>query len=202
MALLTIITKIAKRLRRFQRVQNCLRSVLLLLFFLGVQSSLRAEGTTREYKLKAVFLFNFVQYVEWPDSAFENAESPLIIGVLGVNEFDGALEETVANEIVNHRKLEVRYYNSMADVTNCQVLYISDSESGKLKTILLQLKDRPVLTVSDIEDFTSRGGMIYFVKESGKIRFHINLGVAKRKSLNISSKLLHLARKVINEKGS
>ncbi|MEP6664609.1 MAG: YfiR family protein, partial [Verrucomicrobiota bacterium] len=140
----------------------------------------RAQTPSEEYKLKAVFLFNFVQYVDWPDSKFSAPDSPIVIGVLGANPFGEVLEETVANETVKKRKIVVEHYRSVKEIKDCQVLFISASESRKLYSTLARLKNRNILTVSDIDLFSEDGGMIGFMTENNKIRFQINQEVAKK----------------------
>jgi hypothetical protein len=147
-----------------------------------------------EYQLKAVFLFNFAQFVEWPAGTFPTPEAPLVIGVLGDDPFGPYLDETVRGEKVNDRPLIVRRYRSVEEVTTCHILFVSRHEQGHFQGILDSLRGRSVLTVSDAEGFASRGGMIRFVTDKNRIRFRINLGAAKAANLTLSSKLLRAAQ--------
>lgn len=147
-----------------------------------------------EYQLKAVFLFNFAQFVEWPASAFPSPETPLVIGVLGEDPFGPYLDETVRGEKVNDRPLVVRRYQSVEEITTCHILFISRAEEGRLKGILDSLRGRSVLTVSDADRFATRGGMIRFVTDHHRIRFRINLEAARAANLTLSSKLLRPAQ--------
>ena len=153
-----------------------------------------------EYKLKAVYRYNFVKYVDWPTNAFADEQSPLIIGVLGADPFGDTLKETVAGEVVKNRKREVRHYRDVSEIENCHVLFINSSESGNLKFILGNLKGRSILTVSDLEDFAYAGGMVRFLTENNKIRFRINVGATREADLSISAKLLQLAQIVSTER--
>ena len=146
-----------------------------------------------EYQLKAVFLFNFAQFVEWPASAFPNSQTPLVIGVLGEDPFGPYLDETVRGETVHDRPLVVRRYRSVEEITTCHILFISRREDRRLKGILDSLRGRSVLTVSDADRFATRGGMIRFVTDRNRIRFRINLEAARAASLTLSSKLLRPA---------
>jgi hypothetical protein len=146
-----------------------------------------------EYQLKAVFLFNFAQFVEWPPQAFADAQTPLVIGVLGRDPFGAYLDETVRDEKVNGRSLTVQRYRRVEEIGACHILFISRSEADRLGQILASLKDRNILTVGDADGFTERGGMIRFVIENNKIRLRINLNAAKAARLTISSKLLRPA---------
>jgi uncharacterized protein DUF4154 len=156
--------------------------------------SLAQAAPDPEYQLKAVFLFNFAQFVEWPTSAFPNSQTPLVIGILGDDPFGPYLDETVRGETVNDRPLVVRRYRSVEEITTCHILFISRREEGRVKGILDSLRGRSVLTVSDADRFASRGGMIRFVTDHHRIRFRINLEAAKSASLTLSSKLLRPAQ--------
>jgi hypothetical protein len=147
-----------------------------------------------EYRLKAVFLFNFAQFVEWPASAFPEPDSPLVIGVLGEDPFGAYLDETVRGETVNDHPLTVRRYRRVEEIGACHILFVSRAEQGHLGAILDSLKDRSVLTVSDADGFTRRGGMIRFVTEENRIRLRVNLEAARAANLTISSKLLRPAQ--------
>jgi hypothetical protein len=147
-----------------------------------------------EYEVKAVFLFNFTQFVDWPESAFPDNTSPLIIGVLGTDPFGSVLEDAVAGEQVNGRPLTVRRYSSVEEVDNCHVLFINLSAKERLPQVLQKMRERSVLTVSDSTEFARSGGVIEFVTVGKKIRLQINLDAAKLANLTISSKLLRPAR--------
>src|SRR5260370_5225430 len=99
-----------------------------LAFVSGGPGLLAQTTISREYQIKAAFLFNFAQFVEWPPTAFTNAEAPLCIGVLGEDPFVSALQETVLGETVHSRKLIVQHSRRVEDLTACQLIFISKSE--------------------------------------------------------------------------
>jgi hypothetical protein len=154
----------------------------------------------QEYQIKAVFLFNFAQFVTWPAAAFADAESPFVIGVLGRDPFAGALDEAVRGEKLKGRNFVIQRYNRVEDVKSCHILFVCRSEAYRLSAILEPLKARSILTVSDADGFTEYGGMIRFVTEQNKVRFRINLDAAKAAELVLSSKLLRPADVVTSEK--
>jgi len=184
--------------RRFATSLNStllfVRIVFLALCVMVLPFHSPAQTASAEYKIKAVFLFNFVQFVEWPAKAFSGEQSPTIIGVLGNDPFGKTLNDTVEGEIIRGRKIEVRRYKTVKEIGECHVLFISPSETAKLESILANLKGRSILTVSDSEDFASkRGGMVRLYTEKNRIRLRVNLEAAKAEHLSISSKLLQLA---------
>lgn len=150
-------------------------------------------STKREYQVKAGFLFNLAQFVDWPDAAFPRPDTPVIIGVLGDDPFGGALEEVVRGEEAHGRALRIRHYQRVEEVDECHVLFISRSEAARLEQVLAALRGRSVLTVGDFENFARRGGMIRFVTDKNKIRMRISRDVALAAGLKISSKILRAA---------
>ncbi|HET6546334.1 MAG TPA: YfiR family protein [Rhodanobacteraceae bacterium] len=153
------------------------------------------HAKVRDYQVKAVFLFNFTQFVGWPSGAFGDSQEPIVIGVLGDDPFGAYLDETVRGERVDSRSLVVRRYRDTADLdaAGCQVLFISESEAGRLEQDVARLRDRSILTVSDLDGFVDRGGMIQFVTENNRVKLRINADAAKAAGLTISSKLLRVA---------
>jgi hypothetical protein len=152
------------------------------------------ETQPSEYQLKAAFLYNFAQFVDWPAGAFAQPTSPLVIGILGDNPFGPGLEQTVRGKTINTHPLSVREFRSLAEVTNaCQILFVSSTEKKRLPEIFAGLRGASILTVGETDRFTESGGMINFVLEGTKIRFQINDAAAKSAGLKISSKLLSLA---------
>jgi hypothetical protein len=167
--------------------------LLSTLLLAGGPRSWAETAIPKEYQIKAVFLFNFAQFVKWPPAAFANAGEPFRIGILGEDPFDGFLDETVRDEKVNGHPLVIQRYGRVEDAKGCQVLFISRSESQREENILAGLKGRNILTVGDREGFIKDGGMVRFYMKENKIHLRINLQAAKHAHLSISSKVLRLA---------
>ena len=144
-----------------------------------------------EYQVKAVFLFNFAQFVSWPSP--QPADAPFVIGIVGDDPFDSYLDETVRGEKVNNRLLTTQRFRRGRDPRNCNILFISQSESDRAAQIVSNLKGRSVLTVSDIDGFANLGGMIELFTEKNKIHMRINLEAVRAANLKVSSKLLRVA---------
>lgn len=157
-------------------------------------SSLRAQEPTREYQIKALFLFNFVQFVEWPDHAFRTPDAPLRIGVLGEDPFFGALGATVQNERIRNRPLEVKHALRVQDLLDCQLIFVARSERAQTGNVIAVCAGKPILTVGDLPDFARRGGIVNFYLEGQKVRFEINRAAAQAAQLKLASQLASLAR--------
>lgn len=171
--------------------------LLVTLVFLVSGASETRGAAARDYDLKAVFLYNFAQFVDWPPEAFRDAYSPIVIGILGADPFGKSLDEVVRKEVVHNRKLVVQRYRRVEEIEACHILFISQSEAGELDHILSSLKARSILTVGETDGFAARGGMIRFLTDQNKIRLRINNDAAKAAKLTLSSKLLKAAHDLV-----
>jgi hypothetical protein len=153
-----------------------------------------ADGTpVSEYQLKAVFLFNFAKFVEWPPQASGDTHDPFIICVLGDNPFGPSLDDVVSGKTVANRPISIREVSSPQQSQKCRILFISASERKRTRAILDALKGFSVLTVGDTEDFVANGGIVRFKVKDARVRIEIDAEAAERANLRISSKLLSLA---------
>jgi hypothetical protein len=150
-----------------------------------------------EYQVKAVYLYNFGRFIEWP--ATVNNEQAFTICILGQDPFGAALDATLAGETINNRKLFAKRISNSRDSAGCQILFISSSEASRIKEILTSVEKSPSLTVSDMPGFTNNGGMIQFVLRDNKVRFEVNLAAAAKAGLSFSSQLLKVATDVRND---
>ncbi len=150
------------------------------------------QANPTEYEVKAAYLYNFGKFVEWP--AKVTAASELFsICVLGDDPFGATFDATIASESINGKKVAVKRITKPQDAVSCRILFISSSEESRLKEILATLDKTSVLTVSDISQFTRRGGMIRFVMDANRVRFEVNLTIAEHAGLTLSSQLLKVA---------
>ena len=181
----------------------CFASLLAALpFFIARAAGDAAPATlSTEYRVKAGFLFNFPQFVEWPARAFRDASAPIVIGILGDDPFGRYLDELVAGEKIGERPLVVQRFRRVEDIADCHILFISHSEAGSFEKIFARLRERSVLTVGEDDGFARIGGMVRFTIENNKVRLRINRATAEAGGLTISSKLLRLATLVSTAKG-
>ena len=174
--------------------------VLLLLMawasmFQDSRASVGTEGSL-EYSVKGAYLLKFGDFVEWPANAFPFADTPLLITVLGDDPFGPMLDQLVKGRTIAGRTVTVKRTHKIEEARNAHILYISQSERNNLKTILLGLQDRNVLTVAD---FDHPGIAIAFTIDNNKVRFDVNLNQAEQAGLKLSSKLLSVARTVMDK---
>lgn len=160
---------------------------------LGFIPTRAAAAPLSEYELKAVFLLNFTRFVEWPQSALPPPGAPLVIGIVGVDPFGSVLDSVVAGETVGDRPLKVKRFSRHDSSAESHLLFIGRSEGAALPSLLERTKGRCVLTVSDLDRFAYRGGMIGLPMEGNRVRIQINVDQTRASQLVVSAKLLRLS---------
>jgi hypothetical protein len=179
-----------------RRWQRCWLIVVMLAVIgsPGVRAQDDITARSVEYRFKAVYLLNFLQFMEWPEGTFRTPTSPIIIGVVGANSIASILVETVAGEKIGDHPIEVRRYATLEEANEANVLFVGREERARSRTILSDLASRHVVTVGEADGFAERGGMINFYVEDGKLRFEVNEDTAQLSGVQFSSRLLRLAK--------
>jgi len=190
----------------------------LALFVTLVVPKARANSTTsREYEIKAAFLYNFIKFTDWPKEKMGDVNEPIVIGIIGKDPFGDAID-VIRDEQVKGRKLVIRWFKSFEEskesngkdkpsvhkeieaIRKCHLLFFSSSEKKKtIGEIMKALESSHVLTVGDMNGFLETGGVINLITEDKKVRFEINISAAERAGLKFRSQLLRLAKRVIRE---
>lgn len=174
-------------------------SLTVWLLALVLTSAVVARGqdsAPTEYQLKAVFLYNFAKFIDWPSNTFVTRQSPFVICILGVDPFGTTIDETLKGKTVEDRAVVIERAKEPAEVRHCQIVFVSASERHRLPEILTVLQGTSALIVGDTDRFTDSGGTIQLMLEQNRIRFTINTDAAEGAGLRISSKLLALAKVV------
>jgi len=157
------------------------------------------QDAPSEYQVKAVFLYNFAKFVEWPSHALAAPSDPIVLGVLGDDPFGQTLEETLHGKSANGHPIAIRRFKSEKQLKGCQIIFVSGSEKDRLRDIFRGLSNSDALTIGDTDGFAREGGIINFVLQENHVRFEVNIDAAERAHLKISSKLLSLAKVVRDE---
>jgi len=178
---------------------TCIVILIVLMVSVVMSGSWDASaGSFKEYEVKAVFLFNFAKFIEWPPAAFKDAQSAVTLCILGKDPFGDALD-SLRDKTIEGRKLVIRRVSKIEEADKCHILFVSASEKDTLSHILKATRSWNILTVGDTKGFAESGVMINLISIENKMGFEINLDAAEHASLKISSKLLKLG-KIIKEK--
>lgn len=170
-------------------------SLLTCLCLAACSDAARAQQVSIEPGVKAGFVFNFVKFAQWSDIREDNG-APLLICTLGANPLDGQLALLNGRQVRN-RVIEIRQRTSAGDWRNCDALYLSDSDAGRMEAVIRSVAGAPVLTIGDLPGFVQAGGMIGLRIEENRMRFDVNLVAAQRAGLKLSSQMLKLAGQVL-----
>lgn len=176
-------------------VKGFLFGFLALLFCLSALSQLSAEDdpAVREYAIKAGFIYNFTKFIEWPE---EEHLKTITFCIFGKDPFGEKVLSAFEGKMVRSKVFRIRKLRSLSSIKDCQILYISRSESYRLKRLLraVNQKGLPILTIGDQEHFIDYGGMINLYRYKNRIRFEINRTPARQRGIKISARLLQLSR--------
>lgn len=200
--------------------------LILVLALTGIVCAAETDSTlSKEYQVKAAFIYNFIKFIDWPEPApaepdkkADEPAEPITIGIIGENPFGKAFE-ALAKKKIHDRQVVIKHFGGFAKNSTkyreggetkykykdvdalkaCHVLFIGSSEREYCKQIIDIVKGSSVLTIGETKDFLDTGGIISFVMEQKKVRFGVNLIAAEQAELKIRSKLLRLAKKVIKK---
>jgi hypothetical protein len=177
---------------RFWRRYALSVCIILILPRLSYPNPAPSSPELTSYDVEAAYLYNFGKFIQWPaDSA--SASQPFSICILGVDNFGRKLDDLIANDTIQGRKIVARHITTPDSIDNCQIVFLGLSEDAHLKKDLDALDKKPILTVSNIPQFLERGGMIQFLVQDRRVRFAVNLPAAERTGLALSSELLKVA---------
>jgi len=177
--------------------------MLLLVVLAAAATDAHAQDTeaSSEYLIKAGFIYNFASLVQWPSTSFSQADSPIVIAVLGEDHFGTTLDHVLQGKKIDGRPFVIKHLRSVSELVksagnprDCQILYVTASAMSHLSEVILSVRALPILTIGDTPGFAKSGGMINLILENNRVRFEVNVKAAKDADLNISSRLLALAR--------
>lgn len=145
-----------------------------------------------ELVVKAAFLPKFARYVTWPEGARPAGVDPISLCIVGRDRFGALIDRAVRGQSVDQRPIVVRRLTSARDAAGCQLAFVNGGSTDATSAILEELKERPVLTITDAR-FGAARGMIHFAVEAGRVRFYIDQAMAERAQLKLDSRLLNIA---------
>ncbi len=176
-----------------------LRMGVALSFLLASLSLPAQNQVAPEYRAKANYLANFPSFVEWPQGAWSQEKTSFLVCVFGEFSFGTSLAEITRGTTVHDRRIEIRWIRKPQELAACQVLFVSRSEQKSYTQALDAVRGQTVLTVGETPGFLEAGGILSFSGQQGTIQFDVNLEAANKAHLKISSRLLALARHVLNQ---
>ena len=167
--------------------------ITVCLFGGSVSGAAAQEQRLGEYQVKAAFIYQFINFIDWPPSSNFNNSPSINLCIIGDDPFGRAIDD-MRSETIKGKKPAIRRYASYEEARNCHIIFIPASEKYHAGQILKATRKSTALTVGDMEEFAGKGAIISFFIEENKVRFIINTEAAKRSGLKISAKLLKLSK--------
>ncbi len=171
------------------------RFLLSLLALIAIASRAGSDDLSREYRIKAAYLYNLGKFITWPNEDERPKDAPITLCVYGYNPFEDYLEKLQERQI-RGRSIAVRFVGEHDTIEGCQLLFISKLNTTQPKLLSAQPPYPPILTVSDDQDFLDHGGEISLVTLSNNVQLDINLTRAKQAGFSISANLLEIAHRI------
>jgi hypothetical protein len=174
------------------------RSIIKRAFFLatllfGVRAA--AQSPMDESQVKAMFVYNFLKFVEWPAESIRTKD-PFIVLIIGDGTTADATERFLESKTIGERPVIVRRAMWDQSLAGARAAFVVERDPKKLHLILEAAAAAGVLTIGEGESFATHGGVIGLLVENRKVRFDVDTTAAQVAGLRVSSKLLALTRVV------
>ena len=167
-----------------------------LLSFALSYSSITVAGTAEEYKIETAFIYQFTNYIDWPELPLAQAAEAFVITVFGETQALSELEDLAKTKKVKTRQIKVYGISEISQLKKSNIIFITSRETSILQKIAEKAKGSHALLISHTPGFAKKGAMINFYNEEGRLRFELNQNSLKDEKLNVSSQLLKLAKLV------
>jgi hypothetical protein len=162
----------------------------IAIFLITALITKTAQAQTVDYKAYTLFVYNFMKYVEWPDSEIKE---DFVIGVIGDSPVIKELNQLASSKKIKGKNIVVKKFKNPDEIVACNLLYVSSDKSSQMKIINEKMKSLPVLIVAEREGLAKKGAAINFITlEDDTLKFEINKNSIEQKSLKVSSSLLAL----------
>jgi hypothetical protein len=182
-----------------KHIASLIRQIMLVLVLI---SDLSYAAVFTENEIKAAYLLNFLNFVEWPD---KDKQETVAICFLGENPLEEAMAPILGTTVYNKTLVinTLTEHTPLDSFTDCRILYISGTPPNtRYSDIVAALQDYPILTISDSDGFIERGGMINLVSVGDNIKFEINTFSTQRVGIELRARLKRLAIRILDEKGA
>lgn len=142
----------------------------------------------QEEKFKALFIYNFTKYIEWPN----NNNNDFKIAVIGNNDLVNELNTIASQKKVGTSTINILAAKSSSDITNCQIIFISHNNFSELSKLINKAKSNNILIITESPNSCAQGAALNFVSKSGYLKFEISKSNIENDGLKVSLSLLNL----------
>lgn len=174
---------------------------LLAILLLGIASVAQGQRTeATEASIKAAYLFKFAGYIEWAATDFESPAAAIVIGVVAADDIAAELSRIVAGRNIAGHPVAVKRFAEGDAPRGVQMLFVG-REASKVAATVRAAQAQGILVVTDTERGLEMGGAINFVPLGERLGFEVSLDSAEKSGHRISSRMLNVARRVVQKGG-
>lgn len=159
----------------------------VLLMLILITSTFVVKGQNE--KFKALFLYNFTKYIEWPA---DKQGGDFVIGVLGNSPIIKELDIIASKKKIGLQPIKVKVFNSINDIGSCHVLFIPSGKSSSLAQVNKKIAEKGILVITDKPGLGKKGSGINYVLNGGHQDFEINKNTIEQQNLKVNSSLFAL----------
>lgn len=164
-----------------------MKKICLIVF--GLLFVIHNVANAQDDKFKALFIYNFTKYMEWPEA---KRSGDFKIGVLGGSPITNELKSFTAKKTVGTQKIVVEEIMAIADCPKYHIVFVPTKASANLEEITKNVANKGVLVVSDKQGMAAEYSGINFVKNDGQQTFEISLKHIHEEGLNAGKSLMSL----------
>lgn len=196
------VSRIVGIVRRFARpmaprhrlVASARVAIVLGIVILWATIAPAARAQTAEYEQKASLICGLLRNVEWPTRKMKSPSAPFVIGIVGQDMVSDFLREDLQGRRIKDRPVQIRVLTSLQEVSSCHLLFVSQSENDRLRSILSEARREGILTVGEADNFLSSGGVVQFVFEGTRVTYRVSQGNASREALKLNGFVLRFSK--------
>ena len=165
-------------------MKKIITSAIIMLFF---NAAFTQERPLHE--IHSMMLYNFTKYIQWPD----NGSDKFVIGVLGDDQVYKTLKAWYSNKAKSGKQFSIVKFNSVGDISSCDILYVAKSTSGKFDDIKAKISTQSTLLITDQNGLGKKGSNINFKMVNNRLAFELNKASIEASNLKVSSQLMNIA---------
>ncbi len=178
-------------------VRTICLAVVLPVFYVLYSHAL-PKPKTSEARVEAAYIYNFAKFVEWPATKFAGPTSPMRFCVLNDFSFEADLSQIVNGKSIAGHPVEVVQVRDATESLNCHILFVNSAQQSQTRHLTEVLRGSGVLTVGETDTFVEEGGIINFFLDNDQVQFRISRKAAQQAGLYVSSRLLSVAKRVLD----
>lgn len=168
--------------------------VIFIIQIVNIINVLADSSSNKEHDVKAVFLYNFTNFIRWPETVLTPA-STINLCTIGESQVADSLKAVVAGgEKTSKNPVVLQRLKSRDDLSDCHIVFVSRTEQDNYSRILSNLLQKPILTIGESEDFIEQGGIIEFYLENNRVRLKISVQKLRAAQLSATANLLKVAK--------